>query len=95
MEEFKEHDCHCGPYNWPDWLKRWMSKWFNGPCREHDRRYAEGVLAKEEYDKMFLTEMLDLSDRWYKKIVAFIFYLGVGTKWGQKSWDRNREMEKE
>lgn len=83
---------HCGPYNWPMWLKRIFSVWFNESCRLHDENYRLGLLTKDQYDALFLMDMLARSNTWHKKIAAYLFYFAVRTPWGQKSWDRNREL---
>ena len=84
-----KHDCHCGPGWFPNWIKRFLSKEFNGACAYHDDEYSKQEICKVEIDDKFLDAMIQMSGNRRKLFRAFSFYFFV-RMFGWISWYKNK-----
>lgn len=84
-----EHDCHCGPGWFPKWLKRVLSKRFNGACAVHDYEYRLQEIGKWESDEKFLDAMIQMSESRKELIQAYLFFIMVKC-FGWFSWHKNK-----
>lgn len=75
----------CGPFYFPNWLKKWLSKRFNYACCLHDTAYSEKNLDRKTVDKRFLQRMLRVSQTRKDKIIAHVYY-GLVRVFGWISW---------
>lgn len=68
-------DARCGPGWFPEWLRRVLSTRFNLACAVHDDAYGVGALPREEIDKKFLENMLELAG-WnpFWILTAYLYY---------------------
>jgi len=81
---------HCGPVNYPKWVRRIASYKFNASCYIHDKDFSSNSpYTKEEADERFLIHMVRQADNslfWH--IVAVIMYWAV-KKYGDKHFEGN------
>jgi len=80
--EMKER-YYCGPFWFPRFLIRTLSKDFNLACQVHDENYMRQNLTRAQADRMFLEMMLENNPA--KKKEAYTFYFLV-RGYGITSW---------
>lgn len=86
---YTKHDYHCGPFWFPEWLKRILSKKFNDACAYHDEQYEKQNLPKDYIDDVWLGMMIDRSGTKWDLVVAYTFF-SIMVIFGWTSWHRNK-----
>jgi hypothetical protein len=76
---------YCGPFYFPKFLKKWLSKRFNYACYIHDIAYINKDRTRKSIDKEFLQLMLRVSSSTKDRVFAHIFYVKV-RMFGWISW---------
>lgn len=82
-------DCKCGPFWFPKWAKRIVSKKFNEACFQHDVDYRNQFDSREASDNRFLNKMLLLSQTKTDVITAYVFFILVRC-FGLLSWHKSK-----
>lgn len=86
-------DCHCGPFWFPAWLKRALSKRFNKACAGHDFNYRTQLVTKEEADEGLLNGALEASRGRVDLVCAYTFFILVRI-FGFISWHRSKILKR-
>jgi hypothetical protein len=87
---YVKHPWHCGPGNWPHWLKYLLGLFGrNKFCAFHDHRYNKPVGAKTDEDWAFFRAQFDSHGSFLRGLIDFIYFFAV-YKYGRKSWENNR-----
>lgn len=65
---------YCGPFYFPSFVKKYLSRRFNSSCKIHDQDYKKRDASRKDIDAVFLNNMLDQSDNEKDKKSAHRFY---------------------
>lgn len=85
---------HCGAVQWPKWLRKFLSKYFNAACKIHDLDYSErSPFLQAEADERFKAHM-DMQTSKHPKIHRILkakacVYYWVVCKFGKKQYQGN------
>jgi hypothetical protein len=83
----KNKSYYCGPFYFPSFLKKYLSKKYNYQCKIHDALYEEQLISRGFIDKVFLSSMLSIADTKLEKVTAYCYYIVVRL-FGWISWSR-------
>ena len=80
---------HCGPFWFPDFIKKPLSERFDSACETHDKDYELQIKSKKQADEDLLNNMLKLAEDEDDILLAKKMYKAVRIG-GWISWWKNK-----